>query len=38
VELMKSWKRAEDLEAAIQSAEHTYSALKAKRKTGLKGR
>jgi hypothetical protein len=38
VELQKSWKKAEDLEAAIQSARHVSDESKAKRSERLKGR
>lgn len=36
VELQKSWKKAEDLEAAIQSAQRANGESKAKRKEYLK--
>ena len=38
VELQKSWKKAEDLEAAIQSAQHASDDSKARQKERLKGR
>ena len=37
VELQKSWKKAEDLEAAIQSAQRATSESRARRKQNFKG-
>jgi hypothetical protein len=37
VELQKSWKKAEDLEAAIQSAQRATRESKTRRKQNLKG-